>query len=322
VAGLASGGSITDWASFGSASPGGEPLSDRTPFYVASIAKQFTAAVIAVLASTRRLSLNDSVQYWLPELHESWEPVKLHHLLAHSGGLPNGIRIDAHSGWGVSSNLTTWDRIASIVAELPESPPGIVHRYSNHGYVLLAGVAERAANERFGDFARKVLFEPSGMSDSRFLDTAGVTQVPGWIAGKNRVDIQFSCCGDGGLVTTLTDLARWDGWLPTSRLAPLMLSERPALPNGRVAHDAWGISIRRHHGLMIESHGGTIDGYTASFVRFPSATTTIIVLANTDYFGTEDLGKRTQRFTNTVLDVQLDYQKPAWTQTHGDPPSA
>lgn len=98
-----------------------------------------------------------------------------------------------------------------------------------------------------------------------------------------------------------------------------MLNERPVLSNGRVAHDAWGISIRRHHGLRIESHGGSIDGYMANFVRFPSATTTIIVLANTDQFGTEDFGRRSQQLANAVLDHQLDYRMAPWTKTHGDP---
>lgn len=156
---------------------------------------------------------------WLPELSESWEPVELHHLLAHTSGLANGIAIDSQSGWGVSSDMTTWDRIAIIATQSPESPPGIVHRYSNHGYVLLAGIVERAADERFGDFARSALFEPSGMTDSRFLDTTGIAPVPGWIGGKDRVDVQ--------LLWRRRSHHHTDGPSPMGRMAT-NISNRPA----------------------------------------------------------------------------------------------
>ena len=98
-----------------------------------------------------------------------------------------------------------------------------------------------------------------------------------------------------------------------------MLEDRASLPNGRVAHDAWGISIRRHHGLRIESHGGAIDGYMASFVRVPAAAVTVIVLANTDSFGLIDFGRRARALADSILGDLLDPTQPPWTETHGEP---
>ena len=158
--------------------------------------------------------LGNSIRRWLPELSSSWQPVQLHHLLAHCGGLGDSNAVDARIGWGVNSRLTTWARFGAIAATEPESAPGAVHRYNNHGYVLLAMVVERSSGETLGSFARHALFAEAGMTDSRFLDTPGPDAVPGWIGGSQRVDIQFTCCGDGGLVTSLADLARWDAWLP------------------------------------------------------------------------------------------------------------
>ena len=98
-----------------------------------------------------------------------------------------------------------------------------------------------------------------------------------------------------------------------------MLGHPASLPNGRIAHDAWGISIRRHHGLRIESHGGSIDGYLASFVRIPAAAVTIIVLANTDRFGVTEFRRRTRELADSTLGELLDRTQPPWTETHGEP---
>jgi CubicO group peptidase (beta-lactamase class C family) len=242
--------------------------------------------------------------------------------VSHTGGLRDSNTLDADAGWGVGARMTTWDRVRVIASASPESRPGEVHGYSNHGYVLLAAVVERETNTRLGEFARDTLFKSAGMTHSRFVDTDGPAAVPGWAGGKRRVDIEFTCVGDGGLVTSVEDLAAWDGWLPGSRLAPLMLSNRPMLENGWVAHDAWGISIRSHHGLRIESHGGTIDGYMATFVRFPTAGLAIIVLANTDAFGVADFGRRARRLANLLLEDRLDLARPPWSETHGEPLTA
>jgi hypothetical protein len=114
-------------------------------------------------------------------------------------------------------------------------------------------------------------------------------------------------------------MARWDGWLPRSRLAGLMLADRPILPDGRSARDAWGVSVRRHHGLRIESHGGSIDGYMASFIRFPKPRLPVITLANTDRLGVVDFGRRTRALADSLLRGQLDPTMPPWTVTHGIP---
>lgn len=316
VVGVASGASIVTSGSFGSAAPGGEPLDVRSVFYVASVAKQFTAAAIASLVVDGVMSTDDSIRRWIPELGAAWDPVRIEHLLAHTGGLPDSNIVDNQTGWGVRSTFTTWDRVAVIAGTEPESQPGMVHRYSNHGYVLLAAAVERATGRPLGALARDELFPAAGMAESRFLDVEGAPPVPGWANGSDRVDIGFRCCGDGGLVTTLTDLVAWNTWLPTSRLAPLMLGERTRLPHGRIAHDAWGISIRTHRGLKIESHGGSIDGYLASFVRFPTEDFAIIALANSDALGVDEFALRLRLLADSLLGDRLDPEQSPWNETH------
>lgn len=319
VAAVLRAGSVDVWASFGAAEPDGDPLTVSSPFYVASIAKQFTAAAIGLLVLDGVICLDDPVRRWLPELEPSFTAVRVHHLLEHTAGLPDANAVDATAGFGVEDRFTTADRVAVIARRPIADEPGTVHRYNNHGYVLLAEIVQRATAQCLGDFMRQQVFDPLGMADTGFLDSANPGAVPGWRGGTERVTISFRCVGDGGLATTIADLARWHNWLSSSPLADLMLRTRPTMDDGRLVHDAWGISIRSHHGLRIESHGGSIDGYLASFVRFPAVAVSIVVLANTDEYGLSGFGRRVQDFVRTQLHRDLDFSLPPWTQTHGQP---
>ena len=98
-----------------------------------------------------------------------------------------------------------------------------------------------------------------------------------------------------------------------------MLGGRPVLPDGRWAHDAWGISVRTHRGLRIESHGGSITGYMASYVRFSDLGVSFLALANTDADGVEVFGRRLRSFVDAALRTQLQEDEPPWNETHGIP---
>lgn len=301
--------------SFGAEEPGGPALTSTTPFYVGSVAKQFTGACVALLVDQGRLSLTDPVTRWISEL-PALHGISLGHLVTHTSGLPDSNLLDRRAGFDVDSAFSTQDRIDSLRDITPEHPPGAVHRYSNHGYVLLAETVARCADTSFGEYARTHLLDPAGMVDSAFHDRARPRVVAGWRNGVERVRVNFTCVGDGGLVTTIDDLTRWDGWLPTSAVAPRVLGARPGV-GGRLAHDAWGISLRMHHGQRIESHGGSIDGYLAMFVRFPALRTTFIALANTDEVGAQGFNERVRHFADSTLGGALDRSQPAWNTTHG-----
>jgi CubicO group peptidase (beta-lactamase class C family) len=285
--------------------------------YVSSIAKQFTGACVGLLILDGTLSLDDDVRAWIPELRKYRSTVRLGHLVAHTSGLPDANVADERDGFDLEQPFTTDDRVALIAALDLDDEPGTRHRYNNHGYVLLAKVVERATGSLLGAFAQDRLFEPLGMNSTAFRDYAQPAVVPGWESGQRRVDIATRCVGDGGLVTCIADLAHWDRWLPRSDLASLMLRDRPSLPDGSWAHDAWGISLRTHHGQRIESHGGSVQGHLASFVRFPDLGVSLIALANTDAI--DGFGARLRSLGDSVLGGALDHELPDWTQTHGIP---
>jgi CubicO group peptidase (beta-lactamase class C family) len=296
--------------SFGAKHPGGPPLDEATPLYVGSLAKQFTAACIANLVLTDALSLDDDVHRWLPELPRYAEPVRLAHLLSHTSGLPSGHDTDAAWGFTATASFTTAAKVQRIATLAPTRGPGVMHEYSGYGYVLLAEIVARAAGMPLGEYAERTLFGPLRMTQTGFLDYAPPEYVDGWVDGLTPQRVGFTCVGDGGLITTLGDLAIWTRWLPDSPVGALMLSDRPVLPDGTVAHDAWGVSLRTHHGVPIHSHGGAFPGCLASLVRFPTLGHSLIVMANTDRGGVSAFNECIHRFLDAWLAEYLDFSQP------------
>ncbi len=301
---------------WGTVEPGGAEVTADTVLYAASVAKQFTAACIAEIVVTGRLSLSSLVREIVPGLPQGLDGIDIGHLLSHTSGLPDSAVLDEKVGFAVDRPMSNGDRLRALDGVQLEASPGTKHRYSNHGYVLLAEAVREVTGMPFGAFAREALFNRAGMGSSGFLDVDHPTPAPGWSNGQ-PVEVRFTGVGDGGLVTTLSDLVAWNRWLPSSHIGQLVLGDRPTLPDGSLAHDAWGVSIRPHHGLRIESHGGAMTGYLIAFVRFPAQNCAFIAMTNADDLGPNDFNHRLQALASAVLAGHLDRSQPDWTETHG-----
>ena len=251
VVGVVSGGHVKEWRSFGTAEPFGAPLAPQSVVYVASIAKQFTAASVGLLALDGALGLEDDIRRHIRELPSYPSPVRVGHLLAHTSGLPPGHDLDRSAGMVARGRFSTADRVRVVATAALQAEPGTAHQYSNHGYVLLAELVHRVSGVPLGEFAAARIFGPLGMSHTGFLDSPGCPKpVPGWPADGERLDIAFTCVGDGGLVSCIEDLAHWDGWLPSSPLAKLMLGpghRSPTAP-GRTTRGAYRCGLTEADG--------------------------------------------------------------------------
>lgn len=306
------------WRAWGSSAPGDEALDPDSAFYAGSIAKQVTAACVAYLVLDGHITLSTPVREVLPQFPTSMAPIEVEHLLTHTSGLPESNALDASVGFDGRSELSNAERLAALSTVELEAPPGLVHRYSNYGYLLLAEVVQAVASDPFGQFAKRRVLVPAGMHSSGFIDVEHPQPVPGWSKGT-AVEIGFTTVGDGGLITTVADLLRWNAWLPKSELPSLMLARRRVMGDGALAHDAWGISIRTHHGRRIESHGGAFDGYLCSAVRFPDLGAVFVGMTNTDELGPTGFNARLRCLVDSVLGDHLDRRQAPWTETHGRP---
>jgi CubicO group peptidase (beta-lactamase class C family) len=330
IAAVLSGGKVRSWIASGRGGLecGAPELTPQTVFYVASVAKQFTAACVTCCELDGTMDVDASVRTFLPELPSLFAPITLRHLLHHLGGLPRGRELKAApqvaGDWWEGRGL--WDLIAVLADETALlSPSGSRYAYSNAGYWLLAGAVERASGLSLGAFAKRRLFNPLGMVSSRFRDDPDAPQ-PGFVVGHAvgpsgfiPMPTRFHGVGDGGLLTTVEDLARWDrfwsGRSPLGAELPARLIERGRRNDGAWLYYARGVSLRSHRGVAIVSHSGSYIGYLSKLVRFPEHDFSVVCLANRDGVDLEQIGVAV---ADLVLGANAHLEEPPWTEAFND----
>ncbi len=328
ILGIVEPGSVLRWRAGGRArlAPGAEPLDPTSVFYVASLSKQFTAACVALLVSEGAVGLAERIRRFLPELPECFASVRVRQLIHHIAGVPSAGALAAELGPGTDwwEGRGLWECIDLLsAARALAFRPGDAYSYSNEGYWLLAGLVERVTKTTLGRFAHERLFVPLSMTRSRFRECPDVPQ-PGLVDGHatapsgsiEAARTRFHAVGDGGLLTTLADLAQWDRVFSEER--PLgdeiatRLLRRGRLNDGCAVHYAWGLSVREHHGARIVSHGGNFIGFEAKYVRFPEHGVSVVCLANLEGIDVDGLALTA---ANTLLADVLDFGEPGWRET-------
>lgn len=294
------------------------PITPDTVFDIGSVSKQITAATILLLAADGKLALDDDIRKHLPELAvTSKQPVTIRHLLHHTGGLRDYTTLLGLVGTSIPDVATAAETLALLARQRgADFEPGTKHEYSNTGYFLLAQIAERVGKQPMARLVGERIFKPLGMKRSTVLDSS-VRIVPGRAIGYRpattsgwQLDMsQWEQTGDGAVLTTVRDLALWDGNLTTGKVGgkPLVeaIHRKGKLRDGSELPYAAGVVHGTYRGLATVSHGGGWAGYRAFLMRFPTHATSIVVACNA---GTA----RPNIYANQIADVVLAKQlKPA-----------
>ena len=264
----------------------GTPATPETNYRLASVTKQFTAASILLLAEDGRLKLDDRGHTWLPSLPKAAETVTIRHLLTHTSGLidyedviPEIFAAQLHDA-DVLRLLETQDRTYFR--------PGTGYRYSNSGYALLALIVQRASGKTFATFLRERIFQPLAMFNTVTYEE-GISTVNNRAFGYthesgrwNRTDQDptSAVLGDGGIYSSIDDLAKWDAALYDGRLLQPS-SLRAAFTPATHTDDP---EIEYGYGWRITGetlwHSGESVGFRNVIVRYPKRHMTVVVLTN------------------------------------------
>lgn len=258
-----------------------------TNYRLASVTKQFTAAGILLLRQDGKLRLSDPIRKWLPELPDTDARITIYELLDHTGGLIDYEDLIPSS----TTRQINDDDVLRMIASQRRLyfTPGSAHRYSNGGYVLLGLIIQRVSGLDLADFMKKRIFQPLGMEHTLMYEHHRGPGVPHRAYGYSYVDgkwtrtdqdVTSATRGDGGIYTSIDDMAKWDTALNDDRLlnaASRKLAFRPHEPldDPDVGYGfGWRIS-----GDTVW-HSGETEGFRNVIIRWPKQHVTVVILSN------------------------------------------
>jgi CubicO group peptidase (beta-lactamase class C family) len=262
-----------------------------TVFEVGSVSKQFTAAAVLLLVGRGQVSLDDNIRKYFPEILEVLGPITVRQLLNHTSGLRDWGELADIQGWPRTTREHTHAHVLEILSRQQSLnyAPGDAWSYTNSGFNLAAMLVERVAGTTLQAFCRKEFFDPLGMASTQWRDDFRRI-VPNRAiayarhASEWRQDMPFEdVYGNGGLLSTVGDLLKWNRNLRTGNLHPALfasMQKRSALNDGRAIGYGFGFFLEDFQGLAEVSHSGATAGYRAWLGRIPSKNLSIAVICN------------------------------------------
>ncbi|KQY75210.1 serine hydrolase [Brevundimonas sp. Root1423] len=280
----------------------GTPNTTATAFHIASLSKQFTAFAILLLEADGRLSLQDDVRRFVPELHDYPHVITLDHLLHHTSGLRDEWMMMLQ-GRMPEDGVSQSDILRTLYAQRELNfVPGARYAYANSDYTLLALVVERASGQSFNDFLTRQVFAPLGMNHTWVQDNwrqvrPDVAQLYGpGPGGLERRVFSWSGYGAGNIRTTAEDMARWMLNLEAPKVGTPGLIARMADgvrdPLSVPAVYGRGLEVGRHRGARTLEHGGIAPGAAAYMLVLPDQDFGVSVMCNTETNDTRQLARQ------------------------------
>jgi CubicO group peptidase (beta-lactamase class C family) len=289
-------------------------LTTDTPFHVASISKQFTAASIVLLEQDGKLSFDDDVHKYIPELPDFGAKITIRNLLHHTSGLRDQWDLLDLAGWRYSLDLITNDDVMSVVVRQKalNFAPGSEYSYSNTGFTLLGEIVKRVSGKSLREFTTERIFVPLGMQHTHFRDDHAEVikhQAYGYSKDKGAWELSitnFDTVGATSLFTTVEDLALWDENFYTGKVGGPHFTEtmltHDALTNGEKNSYAFGLVTEKYRGLDVVDHSGSDAGYRSDLLRFPQQHFSVAALCNAGDSGPSTL---TQKVADVLLAGEL-----------------
>ena len=281
------------------------PITPSTVFHVASVSKQFTAFAIYLLEQQGKISLDDDIRKYLPEVPVFEKPITIRHLCSHTSGLRDQWALMTLAGWRMDDVITT-DQILKLVnsQKALNSTPGTQFKYNNTGFTLLAEIIKRVSGQTFAAYTKRYIFEPLGMTNSQFYDDNDrvVKNRAYSYSEENDIykkkNLNYSTVGPTSLMTTVEDLSKWvlnfENPIVGDRELIKKFNEVSLLDNGEPVlytvvegekiYHAKGQFFRNYRGLDLFNHTGHDAGFQTYIARFPDKHLSVIVLSNDDSF--------------------------------------
>jgi CubicO group peptidase (beta-lactamase class C family) len=296
------------------------PFTTVTVVEAGSVAKQFTAAAILLLEQQQKLSLNDDVRKYIPELRDYGTVITLKHLMHQTSGVKDWEAIVDLTNSATLTKIYNNQDALTIIADQKtlNNIPGSEYIYSNSNFILLATIVERTSGMRFPEFIEKNIFTPAGMTHSEWRDNLKRV-VKNRATAYQKKDIGYesdmpflNTYGDGGLLTTAEDLLKWNAFYLSGKFGSPSLKDKQTATdrfnNGLTNYYGAGLLIQTNRGLKVIRHTGGSGGYRAYLGYYPDLDLSIAWLSNTSEFDEEDA-------VDEVMSIFVKNQPPKANKT-------
>lgn len=267
-------------------------ITPTSVFHIASISKQFTAAAIVRLSLEGKLSLDDDIRKYIPEVPDFGHKITFNNLIHHTSGIRDQWSLQRLAGWRADDLITEKDILDMLARQKALNfLPGEEYLYCNTGFTLAAIAVKRITGVSLRDYADSVFFKPLGMTNTHFhSDHAEITPNRTSAYSKDdkgiwKISIPvFDNYGATSLFTTVEDLAKWDENFYTKKIggdAFINLMQTTGELNNKTAQTyASGLIVSNYKGYKTVGHSGADAGYRSNMIRFPDEHFSIVILAN------------------------------------------
>ncbi len=271
------------------------PITPASIFHIASISKQFTVFSILLLEKQGKLSLDDDIRTYIPEVPDFGKTITLRHLASHTSGLRDQWNLLSMAGWRMDDVITK-EHILKLVSKQKELNfnPGDEYAYCNTGFTLLAEVVARVSDMSFAEFTDAKIFEPLQMSNTLFYDDHEkivrnrTYSYYSDSTGYKKSVLSFANAGATSLFTTVEDLSLWALNFSNPKVGDSTIINKmntPAVLNdGKTFGGALGQFVGTYKGLNEIQHGGADAGYRSYLTRFPDDDLSVAVFSNSAEF--------------------------------------
>jgi CubicO group peptidase (beta-lactamase class C family) len=289
------------------------PNTNNTLFIIGSISKQFTAMGIVLLEEQNKLSFDDNIRKYIPELPNFSEIITIRHLLHHTSGLRDLHGLLGLAGWR-SGDLETNDDVYKIIKNQKELnfKPNEEFLYSNTGYILLAKIIENISQLKFDQWMKQNIFQPLGMKNTYVetsLDNIVRNNATSYYLRKEfkRALEYWGYYGSGNMHSTIEDVNIWlqnfstplKGWESAFNK---LLTTTP-LNNGFETNYGFGVRIEDYFGNKLIQHGGSVGGFRAIARTFPEEQLNIVILTN---YSRSGIVSKANKISGIFLDKSKD----------------
>lgn len=304
----------------------GAQINGETIFGMASISKQFTAILVAILAEKNKLSLDDDIRKFVPEIPDYPHKITIRQLIYHTSGVRDYFPLWYLAGKDIEDTVLENEVLQMLARQKDLNfKPGEEHLYSNSGYFLLELIIKRAGGRPIQDLAEEHIFRPLAMKNTFYLtDNSRIikNKAMGYSTKKDgvlgAVTLKYALPGAGGVYSNLEDFIRWNenfysnrlGTNPTTLIQHALTSGK--LNSGKEVEYGYGIGLGQYRGLKTFSHSGTLGGYRTFSLNFPENKFGVIVFCNL-------LEKSPTRLSFQIADIYLEKLMSARTNSQPQP---